>query len=71
MLSTEVLAFAAKTDVYEAAERYYRFENERTAENAEKLTKAFFEEIEAKSGVSRSGVDVTAWTKHPSVQWVK
>ena len=69
MLSNEVIAFAAKTDVYEAAERYYRFKDERTAENAEKLSKAFFEEIEAKSGVARAGLDSNAWANHPSVKW--
>ena len=72
MLSTEIVAFAnGNTDLYEAAERYYRFENERTAENAEKLTNAFFAEMERKSGVSRTGLDISAWTAHPSVNWVK
>lgn len=72
MLSNEIIAFAAgDTTLYEAAERYYRFENERTAENADKLTKAFFTEIEKKSGVSREGLDSNAWAINPSVKWVK
>lgn len=70
MLSKEIIAFAnGNTDLYEAAERYYRFENERTAENADKLTAAFFAEMEAKSGVARGNMDVTAWASHPSVRW--
>lgn len=70
MLSNEIVAFAAgNTTLYEAAERYYKFENERTAENAEKLTKAFFAEVEAKSGVSRNGIDANAWAINPSVKW--
>lgn len=69
-LSNEIITFAkGDTTLYEAAERYYRFENERTAENAEKLTKAFFSEIERQSGVVREGLDVGAWTNHPSVKW--
>ena len=72
MLSNEIIAFAnGNTDLYEAAERYYRFENERTSENEEKLTNAFFAEIESKSGVSRTGMDISAWSAHPSVKWVK
>ncbi len=72
MLSNEIIAFAnGHTDLYEAAERYYRFENERTGENADKLTKAYFAEIERKSGVVREGMDVMAWANHPSVKWVR
>ena len=70
MLSNEVIAFAeGHTDLYEAAERYYRFANERTGENADKLTNAFFAEIERKSGVARTGLDPMAWANHPSVRW--
>lgn len=69
-LSNEIITFAkGDTTLYEAAERYYRFENERTAENADKLTKAFFSEVERQSGVVREGLDVGAWTNHPSVKW--
>ena len=69
-LSTEIIAFAkGDTTLYEAAERYYRFENERTSENADKLTKAFFGEIERQSGVTREGLDPNAWANHPSVKW--
>lgn len=69
-LSNEVITFAAgDTTLYEAAERFYRYENERTGENADKLTKAFFNEIERKSGVLREGLDGNAWAMHPSVKW--
>lgn len=72
MLSKDIINFAdGHTDFYVAAERYYRFENERTSENADKLTNAFFTEIERKSGVSREGLEVMAWAMHPSVRWVK
>lgn len=71
-LSNDIVVFAkGDTTLYEAAERYYRFENERTGENADKLTKAFFAEIERQSGVSREGIDSMAWATHPSVRWVK
>lgn len=70
MLSNEVIAFAAgNTDFYEAMSRYFQFENERTAENSNKLNDAFFAEIERKSGVSRNGMDATAWVAHPAVRW--
>jgi len=70
MLSNDIIMFAnGNTDLYEAAERYYRFENERTGENADKLTTAFFAEIERKSGVKKDGMDVMAWANHPSVRW--
>lgn len=69
-LSKEIIEFAnGDTTLYEAVERYYRFDNERTAENSAKLDKAFFAEIERKSGISMAGLDAMAWAKHPSVQW--
>ncbi len=69
-LSNEIIAFAAgNTDLYEAAQRYYQFENERTGDNAEALTNAFFAEVEAKSGVKREGLDSNAWAINPSVKW--
>lgn len=70
MLSNEIIAFAeGHTDLYEAAERYYRFANERTGENADKLTNAYFAEIVRKSGVARDGLEPMAWANHPSVKW--
>ena len=70
-LSNEIIAFAAgNTDLYEAAQRYYQFENERTGDNAEALTNAFFAEVEAKSGVKSEGLDSNAWAINPSVKWV-
>lgn len=69
-LSDEIIAFAAgNTDLYEAAARYFQFSDERTAENSHKLNEAFFAEIERKSGVSRQGVEASAWAVHPSVKW--
>ena len=49
--------------------RWFQFENERTAINAQKLNDAFFAEIEKKSNVSREGIDVSAWVAHPAVRW--
>lgn len=70
MIPNEVVTFAAgNTDFYEAAARYFKFENERTAENNSKLNNAWFAEIERKSGVSREGLDVSAWVSHPAVKW--
>lgn len=69
-LSNEIIAFAAgNTDFYEAASRYFQFKEEQTAENNRKLNEAWFAEIERKSGVSRQGIDVTAWIAHPAVKW--
>ena len=69
-LSNEIINFAAvNTDLYEAAQRYYQFENERTADNMQALTDAFFAEVENKSGVKREGLDANAWAINPSVQW--
>lgn len=70
MLTQEIVNFAnGKTDLYEATQRYFQFENERTSENTEKLNKAFFAEIERLSGVSREGIDPTAWAMNPSTKW--
>lgn len=70
MLTQEIVNFAnGKTDLYEATQRYFQFENERTPENTEKLNKAFFAEIERMSGVSREGIDPTAWAMNPSIRW--
>lgn len=70
MLTQEIVNFAnGKTDLYEATQRYFQFENERTSENTEKLNKAFFAEIERMSGVSREGVEATAWAMNPSNKW--
>lgn len=69
-LSNEIITFAAgNVDLYEAAQRYYQFENERTAENTQALTDAFFAEVESKSGVKRDGLDANAWAINPSVKW--
>lgn len=69
-LSNDIVAFAAgNTDFYEAMSRYFQFENERTAENTHKLNDAWFAEVERKSGVSREGIEHTAWMAHPAVKW--
>lgn len=69
-LSNDIVTFAkGNTDFYEATSRYFQFENERTADNNEKLNNAFFAEIERQSGVSREGIDQSAWAQHPSVRW--
>lgn len=70
MLSNEIVTFAGNnTDLYEATQRYFQFENERTPENNKKLNDAFFAEIERMTGVSRNNVDPTAWAQNPSVKW--
>ena len=67
MLIPEVVQFAAgNTDFYEAA--YDNYFNP-TAEKETLLNKAFFAEVERKSGVSRDGLAPEAWMSHPSVQW--
>ena len=67
MLIPEVVQFAAgNTDFYEAA--YDNYFNP-TAEKETLLNKAFFAEVERKSGVSREGLTTEAWMTHPSVQW--
>lgn len=69
-LFDSVVNFAAgNTDFYEAASRYFQFENERTAENNEKLNAAFFAEVERKAGVAREGMEISAWMSNPSVRW--
>lgn len=69
-LSNDIVNFAkGNTDFYEATSRYFQFENERTADNNEKLNNAFFAEVERQSGVAREGVDASAWAQHPSVRW--
>lgn len=69
MLIPEVVKFAAgNTDFYEAA--YDNYFNP-TAEKETLLNKAFFAEVERKSGVSREGLTAEAWMTHPSVQWVR
>lgn len=69
-LFDSVVNFASgNTDFYEAASRYFQFENERTAENNAKLNEAFFAEVERKAGVAREGMDISAWMANPSVKW--
>ena len=69
MLSNELIKFAnGNTDFYEAAVDWYF---NPTAEKGTLLNKAYFAEIENKSGVSRNGISTEAWVSHPSVQWVR
>ena len=67
MLNKEVIKFAAgDTTFYEAAvDNYFNPAPEKNA----LLNKAFFAEVERKSGVSREGLATEAWANHPSVRW--
>lgn len=67
ILIPEVVQFAnGNTDFYEAAiDNYHNPSPEKDA----LLNKAFFAEIERKSGVSKEGLALEAWMSHPSVQW--
>lgn len=69
MLPNEVIKFAANdTTFYEAAvDNYFN----PSAEKNQLLNKAFFAEIDRKSGVSREGMEAEAWMNHPSVRWVR
>lgn len=68
ILIPEVVQFAAgNTDFYEAA--YDNYHNP-SPEKETLLNKAFFAEVERKSGVSRKGLTLEAWMSHPSVTWV-
>lgn len=67
ILIPEVVQFAAgNTDFYEAA--YDNYHNP-SPEKETLLNKAFFAEVERKSGVSREGLTLEAWMSHPSVTW--
>lgn len=67
ILIPEVVQFAAgNTDFYEAA--YDNYHNP-SPEKETLLNKAFFAEVERKSGVSRDGLTLEAWMSHPSVTW--
>ena len=67
ILTNEVVQFAnGNTDFYEAA--YENF-HKPSVEQTQLVNKAFFAEIERKSGVSRDGLATEAWVSHPSVRW--
>lgn len=69
-LANDIVLFAnGNTDFYEAAVRYFSFENERTADHNKTLNDAWFAEVERKSGVKMEGVDRDAWIAHPVVKW--
>ena len=82
-LTTEIVQFAnGKTDYYVAFQDYYNHykalhnekigtytENVSFEEKSEKVTKAFFEEVENRSGVKRDAMNVDAWATHPNVKW--
>lgn len=73
ILTNEVIKFAnGNTDFYEASLEYVADRKAGKTVSFEKtslLDKAYFAEIERKSGVSREGMDISAWVAHPSVQW--
>lgn len=73
ILTNEVIKFAnGNTDFYEAALEYVADRKAGKSVGFEKtslLDKAYFAEIERKSGVAREGMELNAWVSHPSVKW--
>ncbi len=68
ILTNEIVQFAnGNTDFYEAAVENY---HKPSVEQSQLVNKAFFAEVERKSGVSREGLATEAWVSHPSVRWV-
>ena len=47
----------------------YFCDGEKSSENKGLMQEAFLSEVERKSGVARSGLEVNAWINHPSVRW--
>lgn len=69
ILNAEIVKFAnGNTDFYEAAIEHFSAK-EPSAERDALLDKAFFAEIEKKSGVKREGLAIEAWVSHPAVKW--
>lgn len=69
--SKELIQFAGENlDFYTCFNDYYFNESSRTPENSEKIHKAFFAELEKRSGVTRTAENANAWAANPSVQWV-
>lgn len=70
MLNQEIVTFAAgNTDCYVAFQDYFCNKAVQTSENHEKLNKAFFAEVNAKSGVNVEGLSTEALLSHPSYRW--
>lgn len=70
VFTNEIKEFAkGNLDYFEAFSDYYFNEAKRTAENAELVQKAFFEEIERRSGVARTEENMDSWASNPMVQW--
>ena len=68
-LTKEIIQFAeGNTDFYEGAVDFY---HNPSVEKNEILNKAFFAEVERKSGVSRDGLTSGAWIANPQVHWVR
>lgn len=69
LTNQELIKFAnGNTDFYEAAMAYF-CDGEKSSENKGLMQEAFLAEVEHKSGVTRSGLEVNAWINHPSVRW--
>lgn len=73
ILSKEIVAFAnGNTDFYVAAMDYVTAKKQGKPlgiEETNLLDKAYFAEVQRKSGVSAKDMDISAWTAHPSVIW--
>ena len=69
-LSKEILTFAAgDTTFFEAFSDYYFNHDKMSQEQHEKIHKAFFSEIEKRSGVARTAENADSWVSNPMVQW--
>lgn len=69
-LSKEILTFAAgDTTFFEAFSDYYFNHDKMSQEQHDKIHKAFFSEIEKRSGVVRTEENINSWCANPMVQW--
>lgn len=69
LMNKELVQFAAgNTEFYEGAMSYF-CDKKQSVENKGLLQEAFLAEVERKSGVSRSGNEISAWLNNPNVQW--
>lgn len=68
--TNEIKTFAqGNLDFFEAFNKYYFNESERTAEHADAIQTAFFAEAEKRSGVARTAENADSWHVNPMVQW--
>lgn len=69
LMNKDLVQFAnGNTDFYEAAMSYF-CDKEQSGEKKALTHTAYMAEVERRSGVSRSGIELDAWINHPSVKW--